>query len=730
MSTYRPQYASRRGGWRDRDNRDGRNGNAGSYRGYQNVPPPSSFIPPPPPPGTDHWRHGSYDRRESRMRSPPRYNDGARRGPQDFREPRPPQGDFSFRMEKPAGVGDTGPGNSYRPGQDQGRRYDSGRGRHPGPRRFRSGYVKVIPAERQLLSSHKSQVREDLCAYGENSVTYRDIEDLSDDEEAEMDISDQSGDDAGQPSAKRARGAASQGASGDSVPKWSNPDAETALPPPDEGTRKKKNMVQLIRKARIEDNSAAKLAASTEAEDFISFDMGGDDAAGGTDGGDGSPPTPGPATGKSGKNGTSTSRDAPAPAPSTNLLQDMRNNIRTSDPLGSRKRTIDDEIKPPSYGPLKKVSKMPVQGHVLPEWLPIPDEDSWPWLTTDHSRDSEMSVWLHKEIVDFYEYVRPRAFEHRMRSELVERIRACLRTNTKYNGCQVFPFGSFMSGLYLPNADMDIVICSKNWLQHRPTAFPTPSSLHRFRAFLTSNKLADGSSTEVIGRARVPLVKYIDVVTGLRVDISFDRMDGPSAIKTFLNWKEQYPALPILVTLVKHFLMMRGLHEPVNGGIGSFSVSCMVMSMLQLMPQVQSRSLVPEHHLGEMLMEFFDLYGNRFDYRNTAIRINPPGYVRKSSNKHNLTYKNMDRLSIIDPNNSSNDVAGGSSNIEAVVYEFSLAHTMIKKRMAAIAQDKSKQHTQASSILEVIFAGNYRLFRLQRAHLRRLHEKYIGPCED
>lgn len=238
---------------------------------------------------------------------------------------------------------------------------------------------------------------------------------------------------------------------------------------------------------------------------------------------------------------------------------------------------------------------------------------------------------LHKEIVDFYEYARPRGFEHRMRSELVERIRASLRKNHKYNGCQVFPFGSFMSGLYLPNADMDIVVCSKTWLQHRPTAFPTPSSLHRFRAFLTANKLADGSSTEVIGRARVPLVKYIDTVTGLRVDISFDRMDGPSAIKTFLKWKEQYPSLPTLVTIIKHFLMMRGLHEPVNGGIGSFSVSCMVVSMLQLMPQVQSRNLVPEHHLGEMLMEFFDLYGHRFDYKNTAIRINPPGYVRKAS---------------------------------------------------------------------------------------------------
>lgn len=339
-----------------------------------------------------------------------------------------------------------------------------------------------------------------------------------------------------------------------------------------------------------------------------------------------------------------------------------------------------------------------------------------------------------------------------MRSELVERLQNALRKNQKYKFCEVKPFGSYMTGLYLPTADMDIVICSRDWLNNRLSAFPSGSSLFKFRAFLVGNRLAVPDSTEVITKAKVPLVKYIDTSTGLRVDVSFDRMDGPAAIGTFVKWKEQYPALPVLVTIVKHFLAMRGLNEPVNGGIGSFSVSCMVMSMLQLMPQVQSRSMVAEHHLGEMLMEFLDLYGNRFDHKNSAIRINPPGYVHKAgvpkpevvevsflltsrlghfqnSNAHNLTYKNKDRLSIIDPNNSSNDIAGGSSNIDVILYDFHSAHRMIKERMAELAQGGGRGSNKAS-LLETILAGNYSSFRLQRAHLRRLHEKHIGPCAD
>jgi non-canonical poly(A) RNA polymerase PAPD5/7 len=89
--------------------------------------------------------------------------------------------------------------------------------------------------------------------------------------------------------------------------------------------------------------------------------------------------------------------------------------------------------------------------------------------------------------------------------------------------------------------------------------------------------------------------------------------------------------MPILVTLIKHLLAMRGLNEPVNGGIGGFSVTCLVVSLLQNMPQVQSGSMIPEHHLGEILMEFLDLYGNQFNFETTAIQLNPPGYIPKVS---------------------------------------------------------------------------------------------------
>lgn len=179
---------------------------------------------------------------------------------------------------------------------------------------------------------------------------------------------------------------------------------------------------------------------------------------------------------------------------------------------------------------------------------------------------------------------------------------------------------------------MDLVVCSASYMKGGPpTYLGARSWLYKFQKFLIAQHVADSQSIEVIAHARIPLVKFVDRLTGLKVDISFENLGGVDAIDTFLKWKDQYPAMPILVTVIKHFLLMRGLNEPVNGGIGGFTVICLVVSMLQLMPQVQSRSLVPEHHLGEVLLEFFNLYGRNFNYESNAICLKTPriGYIRK-----------------------------------------------------------------------------------------------------
>ncbi|TWU76014.1 hypothetical protein ED733_007154 [Metarhizium rileyi] len=660
----------------------------------------------------DTWRPRTSDRDDGQGRYS-RRNEDYRSS--DTYRPSVPQGEFTFRFNKPAGMADLPP---------NGPRFDNRgprRDRHGPPRKpGRRWQPPPHPSERALISGATFNLPEERVDDGEGGAKFRDLDDLSDDDELEMDISSAS--DSEGPTRKRARtDVASEDAN--AVPKWSNPDPYTALPCPDELTRKKRDVVKLIRKARVE--SAAKSDAPAEAEDFLSFDVTEDeDEEGDNDDVTEIPPPPSdppPPLPPSAPATVSGSQPHGRNEPNGTQVPDA------SGPLGSRKRTANDEIKPPDYGQLKRASMKPSKGSVTTTWLPKKNEDPCPWQTQDHSATRNMAFRLHKEVIDFYEYVRPRVFEQRIRDDLVENLRKAMRRDGRnFASAQVHPFGSFMSGLYLPTADMDLVVCSASYMRGGPpTYLGAKSWLYKFQKFLTMQKVADSDSIEVIAHARIPLVKYVDKLTGLKVDISFENLGGVTAVDTFLSWKKQYPAMPILVTVIKHFLLMRGLNEPVNGGIGGFSVICLVVSMLQMMPHVQSRSLTPEHHLGEMLLEFFELYGRQFQYETNAISLTRPlGYIRKSE-VATFTYKNRDRLSIIDPNNSSNDISGGSSNTSSIMARFADAYHALRDRMKELALDPEK-----GGILDPILRGDYSSFRLQREYLRHVHEQNIGPCSD
>ena len=178
---------------------------------------------------------------------------------------------------------------------------------------------------------------------------------------------------------------------------------------------------------------------------------------------------------------------------------------------------------------------------------------------------------------------------------------------------------------------MDLVVISNEFRDYgQKVACQSNKLMHHFGAYL-GRTLAEKGSIEVITGAKVPIIKFVDRLTAIRVDVSFENDTGIIANDTFTSWKRQFPAMPILVTIIKQFLMMRGLNEVATGGLGGFSVTCLVTSVLQNMPRVQTGEVIPEHHLGEMLIEFLDFYGNQLDISRTGIVMNPPGYFDKAS---------------------------------------------------------------------------------------------------
>ncbi|KIX02346.1 uncharacterized protein Z518_08287 [Rhinocladiella mackenziei CBS 650.93] len=554
--------------------------------------------------------------------------------------------------------------NSYRPKS----RDFSARNETPRRDHFRRLPPVNKIAERPLLKL-KHDEDENLALMGPNVESkFRNLDELTDSEEEAM---AQSEDDleGSERTAKRLR-ADSSAASTAHLPKWSNPDPYTSLPPPADQTTKRTDVLKLIRKARI--GAARNSQKAANEDDFISFDVG------------------------EGDKEEDSTHSEPVMAPRA-LTEDKV--------LGKRKRG-DTHGQPEAA---RSKNEIYADKMVRKEWAVAQGIHSTPWLTTLNSTDSP-GIALHKEIIDFYDWVRPKDYEQKVRADVLERLSRDLR---RLMPGELKPFGSYAVGLYLPTGDMDLVFFTRDY---RPGVLPTKSDVRRplqiFTKFLRQRNIAKPGSIVAIARAKVPIIKFVDRVSGLKVDLCFDNDSGVATIDTVQTWKKAYPVMPIIVSIVKQYLMIRGLNDVSRGGLGGFSTICLVTSFLQHLP-------APKHpmNLGQVLVEFFNYYGNLFDKNSVAIRLDPPTYLDKGF----FAPRSRDqtgRLTIIDPNRADNNISGGTALINDIIKCFSKSHRALLERLAAY--EKRGSQDPPTSFLECLIGGNYTPYETQRKMLHDL----------
>ena len=90
-----------------------------------------------------------------------------------------------------------------------------------------------------------------------------------------------------------------------------------------------------------------------------------------------------------------------------------------------------------------------------------------------------------------------------------------------------------------------------------------------------------------------------------------------------------------------------------------------------------------------------------------------------------------DRLLIIDPNNPTNDISGGSAGVERIFDKFSIAYNTMIRIMDNADKRPDDMHIPGyrSSLLIHLWGGNYESFDVQRARMQELHRngnRYVG----
>ena len=290
---------------------------------------------------------------------------------------------------------------------------------------------------------------------------------------------------------------------------------------------------------------------------------------------------------------------------------------------------------------------------------------------------------LHEEVVDFYNFMLPRSSEVAMRNEVVERVTRVIQS--KWPDTNVVVVGSFNYGLYLPVSDVDLVVFGK-W------ASPP---LYLVEQEVRKANIAVLKSLVVVDKTSVPIIKFTDRKTEVKVDISFNIESGlqsAQVIKTYLN---QYPVLPKLVLIIKQFLYQRNLNEVNSGGINAYCLILLVVSFLQHHPRIRADS--EDANLGVLLTEFFELYGRNFNYQKVGIRVDGNGsYFNKAEYGMEESI-----LCIMNPLNPRNNIGWACYGMWNIKHAFECAYVTLARALLSKEQHHSTDKTLLSLIVSM-----------------------------
>ena len=307
--------------------------------------------------------------------------------------------------------------------------------------------------------------------------------------------------------------------------------------------------------------------------------------------------------------------------------------------------------QPPPVRPSSAASERSEAGEVSRELFA-------PWVVREY-RHPNFTLRLHEELLDFAAFISPTASEEKHRAALLLRLSDL--TSSLFPSSNLRPFGSYATKLYLPMGDLDCCL------------FNAPSTaLHQLHRALEREGWA--SYLEHITSARIPIVKFLDRSTGLRVDICQDQSVGLEAAQYISQMSVKFPAFRPLLLFLKYFLHVRRLNDTYSGGVGSFLLQLMLLSHLHHHP-AQTHDV----NLGLLLVSFFDTYGNQLNYQNVGISLSPPSFY----NKHDKQRFNPQRpllLSVENPLDSSHDVGLNSFGVMKVRRAMQYAYGRLTER--------------------------------------------------
>ena len=148
------------------------------------------------------------------------------------------------------------------------------------------------------------------------------------------------------------------------------------------------------------------------------------------------------------------------------------------------------------------------------------DHHFYPWIKPNSKCHSLKGMLkLHYEILDFYKFIQLTDTEIKLRNKTFNEIKDVIELNFPNYKCSLY--GSFITGLSLPNSDIDILITRKD--EEKEKINLQKNLLEIYTILKQKNIFKD---LEMIN-AKVPIITGLYISTKIHVDISlFIKMES------------------------------------------------------------------------------------------------------------------------------------------------------------------------------------------------------------
>jgi len=191
--------------------------------------------------------------------------------------------------------------------------------------------------------------------------------------------------------------------------------------------------------------------------------------------------------------------------------------------------------------------------------------------TTGGARNEERSgtYTLHRQLLDFAEYVSLQDVERRARRGILQRL--CVVTTSLWHGSTASLCGSAANQLDWIGSDVDVAVCGGAMGDARRCCYELEEELRHCR---WARKIETRPS------ASVPIVTFLDGKTGVHVDVGFEepRATSSSAVIELVQGVRpaDFNASKALILVLKVYLRQKGLDKPFHGGLGSFKLGALI----------------------------------------------------------------------------------------------------------------------------------------------------------